>query len=533
MLRITLASTFVLTLLSSLATASTIAVGPSQSIQAAIVSAQAGDRIELAPGTYHEAIDFLGKDITVVGVGGSKVTILDGTGLTKSIVTFQSQETPLAVLEGVTLSGANSTTFYGAGLRVANFSDPTVRHCRFIGNVAPKGGGMAVTDSSATVEHCLFEGNTAHQVWGFPNGALGGGLLYYGGSELRISDCTFRQNVGQGLHADLSGTVLLARTRFEDHATREAASLNWVNPVVEDCVFVRNSAGGLFVGTYGDVFVLRSQFIDNAHAMQGAGAFLFAGPNVQGTQVIRVESCVFARNQAPSGSALWVVIDNEAFDDPPPEATAIESCTFVANGPGSTIHNAGEGAFIHNSIVRGTSAPYSGGPSLVVEYSNIQGGFAGTGNVDVDPLFVDMSADDLHLQAGSPCIASGDPAGPFAKDVDGNVRDVAGQNEMGADERKPALAFTGDTAVGTTIRVAIHGDPTPGPTFLLLGTNTTPGPGPFLLQLPVVVLELPTLPPAGFLAFIALVPAGIQPLTVHAQTWTGAALTGLARVDLW
>jgi hypothetical protein len=63
--------------------------------------------------------------------------------------------------------------------------------------------------------------------------------------------------------------------------------------------------------------------------------------------------------------------------------------------------------------------------TITVSYSNVQGGFGGTGNIDVDALFVDPAGGDLRLQPGSTCIDAGDnlavPAGVIT-DLDGNPR---------------------------------------------------------------------------------------------------------------
>ena len=66
----------------------TITVGPGgpghgydfESIQAAIDIAVNGDEIVVAPGTYEQAIHFLGKAVHLYSSGGPEVTIIDGTG---------------------------------------------------------------------------------------------------------------------------------------------------------------------------------------------------------------------------------------------------------------------------------------------------------------------------------------------------------------------------------------------------------------------------------------------------------------------
>jgi hypothetical protein len=76
----------------------------------------------------------------------------------------------------------------------------------------------------------------------------------------------------------------------------------------------------------------------------------------------------------------------------------------------------------------------SEGPVAIVGHSCIQGDFPGEGNIDADPLFVDVDGpddipgtvdDDLRLRGGSPCIDAGDnsavPIAGFA-DFDGNYR---------------------------------------------------------------------------------------------------------------
>ena len=62
------------------------------------------------------------------------------------------------------------------------------------------------------------------------------------------------------------------------------------------------------------------------------------------------------------------------------------------------------------------------GASSAASYSDVAGGWPGTGNLDADPHFLDASAGDFRLASDSPCIDTGDPASPL--DPDGTVADI-------------------------------------------------------------------------------------------------------------
>jgi hypothetical protein len=81
-----------------------------------------------------------------------------------------------------------------------------------------------------------------------------------------------------------------------------------------------------------------------------------------------------------------------------------------------------------NTILWGNQAPtgmeisYTPGFNPNVRYSDVQGGWPGTCNIDADPLFENPLEYDFHLKAGSPCIdvgynaAEGIPANDFEGD---------------------------------------------------------------------------------------------------------------------
>src|SRR5438105_6828191 len=124
-------------------------------IQAAINAAANGDTVLVAPGTYRENINFMGKAITVTSSGGPSVTTIDG-GAAGSVVTFTSNEGTNSVLSGFTITnglGSDNGNGNGGGINIYSAS-PTVKGNVITNNHAGNGdgGGISVTDSSAVIQ---------------------------------------------------------------------------------------------------------------------------------------------------------------------------------------------------------------------------------------------------------------------------------------------------------------------------------------------------------------------------------------------
>ncbi len=80
-------------------------------------------------------------------------------------------------------------------------------------------------------------------------------------------------------------------------------------------------------------------------------------------------------------------------------------------------------------------------PAANVSFSDVQGGFLGTGNIDSDPRFIAPLSDDYRLACDSPCIDAGsDLFALAASDFEGDDRIVDGDSngtaepDLGADE---------------------------------------------------------------------------------------------------
>ncbi|MBD3374449.1 T9SS type A sorting domain-containing protein [candidate division KSB1 bacterium] len=107
----------------------------------------------------------------------------------------------------------------------------------------------------------------------------------------------------------------------------------------------------------------------------------------------------------------------------------LDKNTFFNAGPfeldGNTIVS------LTNSIIWGHVAPVvslQNSAEMTITYSNIKGGFEGTGNLELEPLFVDAENGNFHLSPTSPCIDSGDPAADYTSEPMPN----GGRVNMGA-----------------------------------------------------------------------------------------------------
>jgi hypothetical protein len=115
---------------------------------------------------------------------------------------------------------------------------------------------------------------------------------------------------------------------------------------------------------------------------------------------------------------------------------------------GFTLENGIIKSHIYNNIVWGNESQdlsIEGNTTFDVEYSdigNIDLGVAGIynaweGNIDADPLFLDVATGDFHLSAASPAIDSGISLGAPPIDIESRVRPKGNGYDMGAFEYEP------------------------------------------------------------------------------------------------
>jgi parallel beta helix pectate lyase-like protein/Big-like domain-containing protein/disaggregatase-related protein len=352
-----------------------------------------------------------------------------------------------AVLDGLTITRASN---YGMDL---NLASPSLNRCRFVDNGF---AGIDAWDCNSVLVDCTFERN-------------GSGTISKGGIDsvrghLTLTDCAFIENDGGGI--DNSGTLDLLRCSFVSNTAFNATAIDHSGDLtarqcvftgnqsqtdgavecngtatLTDCTFTGNSSNTIgAIQVWGTLNLVDCEFTGNSGG-SGPGAVMILG------DMLNARGCLFAGNSCLHGPGA--ILNHSA------AILRLSNCTFTGNRgrPNAVEHPPIPGAIAEMTqcIVWDGPDPFTAYPAfppeIAVTRSNVQGGYAGEGNIDVDPLFVDPGywdtndtpadanddvwiAGDYHLksQAGqwdeetedwvfdevtSPCIDAGDPNVPL------------------------------------------------------------------------------------------------------------------------
>lgn len=477
---------------------------PFCSIQAGIDQSVNGDEILVASGTYNEIINFNNKAVSLQSMDGPEVTTIDAAGFNDSVVQMVSGEGPDSILSGFTiqngfaflfgggikienssptilnniirdnaLSGFHLTACYGAGIYVLNGS-PSIIDCRFIDNIAARnfthctsgggsGGGIAVFESNPEIRGCLFQRN---------EGLVGAGGIYITDhSSMSITDCQFIENIGSGGAGIgiVQSSATIKNCLFKDNISG-GIYLDGVfgvfgDVIIDRCVFIGNKPRGGIQNNSGDPLIINSIFVNNSNESTSIGAGGGAISN-EWFSFPTIFNCIFSGNTSLEGGGA---INNIRESSP-----QIINSTFFGNSTGkngSVMHSFARDTcgcvsqpVMTNCILWGNLAtPIFDDINAIttINFSNVEGGFSGTGNIDLDPFFVDPDGpddivgtldDNLQLLPESPCIDAGDnsivPAD--AADLDEDM-DTAERTPLDLAQRPRFVNHAGsiDTGNGT------------------------------------------------------------------------------------
>jgi hypothetical protein len=209
--------------------------------------------------------------------------------------------------------------------------------------------GMLNDGVSPAVVNCVFEDN------GFVGGSSGGAIRNISNANAYISDSTFVNNSGSAILIEDSSPTINNSDFYNNYGDAGGAIRNQgVNsqPVITNSLFTGNNAaqlGGAIYNSEGEPTLINTTIVGNSAGFDGGG---IASESGQGRGPIIINSI------------LWNNTGLPIYDDVSSQTSAINS--------------------------------------------NIQGGYPGTGNIDVDPAFMNATAGDYRLGPGSPCIDAGD-----------------------------------------------------------------------------------------------------------------------------
>jgi predicted outer membrane repeat protein len=352
-------------------------------------------------------------------------------------------------IENCTISN-NSGANHGGGIAAYGKMMVNISNSTFTGNESGDfGGAVHIAGSidtglsaNSNISNCQFYDNSAINA-----GSNGGAILTALGESV-IDSCYFSGNEsGFGgaiiFNAFIDGSTIepiLTNCTFEENNAIQDGGAIYIgnygaNAWVENCTFTNNSGGnGGAILTYGSSNpTIKNCIFQGNQASLNGGAITSSYLNFSHVPAASVINCLFYDNScALSGGAVALAVD----------FGAVINCTFSGNSAtqsGGAIGAQGSGGSVINCIAWGNSAYV--GPEIAelesqgfsVTYSLVEGGYAGSGNIDSDPLFVNPDENDYQLQEGSPAIDAG-MSGEIIPDEDllGNPRDD--NPDMGAYE---------------------------------------------------------------------------------------------------
>jgi len=359
-------------------------------IQQGIDASVDSDTVLVQPGTYVESINFNGHNIVLgslfLTTGDTSLigqTVVDGDS-SGSVVILESGENINTIVAGFTIR--NSGGFGNAGLECRNNSSPQIYHNIITeNNNRGLGGGISCFESSPTIKDNSILLNSAVD---------GAGIYGENNSNPIIIDNTISGNVlleaynggGGGICFSHSDPIII-NNRLYDNVGYYGGGICLFGDsqaLIKNNIVANNQSefgGGILNGAVAIPTIIGNVFCDNI-ATTGGGYYNYYGK-------IAFINNVFYNNSADWGGGLFSVSDSMSL---------IFNCIFWRN-----VAENGPQIYMYDT-------------AQFVQYNDIDGGWPGEGNIDLDPLFQDPENGGFHLMsiacgdsANSLCIDAGDP----------------------------------------------------------------------------------------------------------------------------
>jgi hypothetical protein len=373
---------------------------PFFSIQQGINIASENDTILIHPGVYHECINYNEKAITVasefiVDNDPSYIfqTIIDGDSLGRVVT--------------MTNSGNNNQYLTGLTIKNGNHSS---------------GAGICCMSSNSILSNLIIQDCIAQ--------IDGGGLLLASSqveiSKVKIVSCS-AYNKGGGMRTASSSTVAENMSLINCCASYGGAIYdNNSNLCFSNIDMINNEAQ-----EYGGAFFSISSVIDiNNAIVQDNFADSIGGALYTHSSDVVITNSILTRNNSSIGGGIYS--DNSNYN-------IFNTTLYGNNNVGIYCTNQSEVNVINDILWQNNPQQIeANNANVIIEYSDIENGYTGTGNINAYPQFINPDSLNLRFLDTSPCINTGTPdttglhLSPW--DLDGNPRIYDGRIDMGAYE---------------------------------------------------------------------------------------------------
>jgi hypothetical protein len=402
-------------------------------------------------------------DVTVPA--GASLTIQPGTHVLIDGTATAGDTTGKKITIAGTLTAPGTLA---SPISITSF-DPTARWGQIVINAA----------QPTALDYCLIS-HAAHAPTGGPNHTNKGPMFLVNGSNVTLRDCVWGESPGKAMISSGTCDITIQRSLIthtitgpelqngisllcEDTNIQEILPTfresNDLVPDDEDCLYIDNPAARsvlvnrcVFAKCGDDVMdnlggpitvqdsilrqgwdkgvslldnnltILRTQIIDCDKGI----SFKSRNP---GTLTVTADHVTISSEEHDTTTAPWGYPVAPSAGDPDAPATGL----WTQNKIGQSNTSAVLRYIVSNSTIEGkipinVDAPYPAAnttPTFTCTHDTDTAGavaWPGTGNIEAVPLFVDAANKDFHLQTGSPCKNTGDPAAPL--DADGSRTDM-------------------------------------------------------------------------------------------------------------
>jgi hypothetical protein len=462
-------------------------------IQAGIDAAENGDTVLVAPGTYNESIDFMGKAITVMSSGGPTSTIIDGGARTYTVL-FKTNEQRNSILNGFTVQNGGK-----------------------VSNTLASYGGIGISSAAPSIVGNIITNNFCYNINSYTSSPL-----------IQGNEISSALDSGDAC-SDAGGAAIWLLGNYQDSGFSEmpgapAVIGNTIESNVDSGTEGAGSNGSAGIADWGADPIIENNIIRNNKTYGNGG-----GVNIVSGGALVAQNLIYGNQAGCGGGGLS--FDFGTADEPGPVTgfvinnviagnTTFHACVFDGIGEGSQVYvwvQSSQTEFANNIIVGKSSDPAvfcdptwdgTSFPLNIFDHNDVfnPGGaaFGGTcldqngayGNISADPLFVNAAGNEYHLQAGSPAIDSGNNSA--LQQLDNNSAGLGYDFQSTSNERVQDATATGHPIVDMGVYES-SGTLENGSTTIILTPSTYQALGGTLSL--TAQLVSPQGPPSGTITF--------------------------------